>query len=175
MDTLLAQGESIEELALYEDVIPEGARIRLICELSKPLFQEELDALYAEIASQGVDLLSIRESVTLADPPILTIEAEKHIAPLLIIGGALLGLMTLPIVVMNWRLMFMEPEELFRKIILPMVLIGIGGIVIIAVITRPVAEKAVEVTPEVARAIAPEVARAVIPEVAKAIALRGAI
>lgn len=160
MATLLAQGESIEELAQYEDAIPEGARVRLICELSDALTQQELDALYAEIESQGVVLLSIREA--LGDPPMLTIDAEKRIAPLFIIGGALLGLVTLPIFVMNWRLMFMDPRELFRKIILPMVLIGVGGIIIIAVITRPVAEEAVKVTPEVVRAVVPEMRRALI-------------
>lgn len=142
MPKLLAQGESIEELAQYEDLIPEGAAIRLICDISSPLSEEELDSLFTEVESQGVVITDIRE--TLGGSPKLIIDAEKQLAPLAIFGLALGSLLALPVVIFNWRLFSMDPMEMFRKMVLPIVLICLGGVIILALILRPAAPKMVE-------------------------------
>lgn len=133
MPTLIAQGESIEELAQYEDLISEGAAVRLVCDISSPLGDDELDSLFNEIESQGVVITDIRE--TLGNSPKLIIDAEKHFPPLWIIGLALAALIAVPTVIFNWKLFTMEGIEL-KKVILPIAGLALAGVAIFALIRR---------------------------------------
>ena len=154
---LLAQGNNISNLGTFEDLIPEGARVRFVARLSEPLYDDELDKIWDEIESHGVMVLDVRQTSSK-----LIIDCEKHLGPLLFIGLALVGIIVLPIMIFSWRLFMMDPKDLFTRIILPIGIVSVIGIIGVAYIARPHAKKVgklvLEQTPRVARAAAPYVA-----------------
>ena len=118
---LLAQGTSIGDLPLYEESIPEGSRILVLAELSGPISQEQLNGMYQSIVGQGVVARGVYES--LEGTPMLIIDAEKHMGPLLFIVGAMLAL---PVIVFAWRLFLIPTEKVFAMVVVPGLICVVG-------------------------------------------------
>jgi len=133
---LIAAGTRIEELAQYEDLIPEGARGELVLYLSEPVSQEVLEQICGGIATSGIVLWDdIIE--TMGANPKITIRFEKHIAPLLLIGLVVGGLLLLPVVIFGFRLFLMPAQVVMRTVVLPVALMAVGTVIIISLAKRP--------------------------------------
>ncbi len=130
---LLAQGTNFDNLGNFEDLIPEGARVRFIARLEESLYEDELDAIWEKIESHGVVVLDVRQT----ESNKLIIDAEKHLGPLIFIGLALVAVIAIPIMIFSWRLFLMDPKDMFTRIILPIGIISVLGLGLIAYIAKP--------------------------------------
>ena len=84
------EGTSLKELPSYESHLGEGEEAELHVLLSRPLKQEELDLLDAELRGKGVSLLE--PVYQYLDPPELVIHARKEQPFLGIVALVLLAL-----------------------------------------------------------------------------------
>lgn len=156
---LLAQGTDFDDLGDFEHLIPEGAQVRFVARLSEPLLQEDLDRILDEIESHGVTALSVAQ--TAGRNPDLAIDCEKHMGPLLIVGLVLAGLIALPVMVFSWRLFLIDPRTLIWTVMGPLVLIGMAGVAVIALVARPQTKKAGKLAWEGTKRAAPYAAKAI--------------
>ena len=150
---ILAQGRVFSELPNYENLLEEGQKAEVTLYLTEEVGQEVLDQIYDGLAARGV-VLTDDVIGTLGREPKITIRFQKAIAPLVIIAGVIAGVAFLPFIIWQWRLALMPPAELIKTVILPIGLLAIGGLVLIAVITKPEREAVVKVAPEVVKALA---------------------
>jgi len=124
--TMIAAGDTLEELLGYEHLIPEGSRVRFVGGCGQKLSPEHFSEIHREMAERGI----VVRKVWQASNDDLVIDCEKHMPPLAIILIAL-GILTLPAIIFSWRLFMMSPGEVIGKI-LPYATVGliIVGLVI---------------------------------------------
>ncbi len=130
---LAAQGHGLEDFLAQveslEDIFEEGQNGRLVLELDQELTRDELLDLQEKIAGEGVTIFDVRQ-----DDKVLTMDFQKNLAPLLILGLVLGGAALIPMGVFSWRFFMQDTEETMQQalkyIILPIGLILVAGMII---------------------------------------------